>query len=74
MTKDELRVSINESLEEFKSSSTFPLTKENELSFIIGYINGIRESKKTLGCFEGITDGDLLDLLLEAIKDTIFMG
>ena len=72
MTKDDLRVVIKQSLLDFESSSKIPLTHEHRLCFVIGYIEGIRDQKK-IGSFEGITDSDLLELLLETIKDTVFM-
>ena len=67
MTKDELRLSVNDGLEEFKS--TVQMSKEDELAYVIGYFTAIRCDKSINdGCFKGITDSDLLDLLIEFVS------
>ncbi len=68
MIKEELFENIKS---EIKSMSTTFMTNKDELSFAIGYIQGIRELQKE-GNFSNISDGDLLDVLITMIGETVF--
>ena len=69
MTKDELKLRVIEGLEEFKSSSTSKMSREDELAYIMGYFIAIRYDKSIDGgCFKDITDSDLFDLLIEFVS------
>lgn len=65
MTKDELRKIIYDSLEKTKRE-TVNMNKADELSYILGFLMGVRDDK-----YEGITDSDILDLLFEFVLKSV---
>ena len=70
MTKEELVENIKSDFKSMSRDTAF-MTNKDELSFAIGYIQGIRELQKE-GSFPNISDGDLLDLLITIIGETVF--
>lgn len=68
MTKDEIKTYLEKEFEQTKM-----LTPVNKVAYTIGFITGVREinSNGFSSCFNGATDGDLLDLLIESIRDNL---
>lgn len=68
MTKDEIKVSLVKEFEQLKS-----LTPRDKVAYTIGFITGVREINNNglSDCFSCATDSDLLDLLIESIRDNL---
>lgn len=68
MTKDEIKECLEKGFEQ-----TEILDPVGKLAYTIGFITGIRETNNNgfSNCFEGTTDGDLLDVLIESIRDNL---
>lgn len=68
MTKDEIKEILEDGFEQNGLSASM-----GKLAYTVGFITGIRKlnSNGISNCFEGTTDGDLLDLLIESIRDNL---
>lgn len=71
MTKDEIKAYLKKEFEQVKS-----LTPRDKVAYTIGFITGIREinNNGSSNCFNDTTDSDLLDLLIESIRDNLLDG